>query len=298
MDTGDNGYKILMTENNIGKIGSYAEVLKQRFPAGEASMHSTGATSTGQIGVSQASTYGNIKTRGVKVNHHTTTIGFRSPPKSLRNTDGKKELGNNESQASYANGSAKIGPVPKDTQRSRTVQQDQRPQEKGNLVQAVTRRELPSKLDGMERRFQEQITSLESNNKKLLQEMEGNLEERMDKMLESKLRMILNLVSNSVTNKLTIAMKKMLTDKQVSQSSQDTDETLITQESPQKLDTDNINRERIMTRHTIQDTEKTVTDICYMNSHKSKKIHYIQIRLMIPLQMNLVRNTNDSGDSG
>ena len=204
------GYKLLLVENNIGKVGTYAEALKRRFP------HLTKPEQTDQqrygIPVSKTpSTDANhlvnerrkaegsnernrLQSRASRINvgdnfTDTRTNGGQYNPSLMQSTVCTPDEERHEN--TYAN----------DGNQSTRINTETKQTDLTDIFQ--------KKMDAFDQEWQSKLQEFEEMNSQLMKQVNKKIEDRIDKIMDTKTKEISTEVSNTVTFQLVLAMKKI-----------------------------------------------------------------------------------------
>ena len=234
IENGTTGYRLLMTEGTIGKVGTYAEALKRRFATSNpphtginGSNHQPHKGSKLQHSGQMANTY----SKGTPVSTSTEMQDVDQPGDDTQ----KGALYESHDETSDSTISTRSVRQERINKRSVTDKHT-------TVTTAVDwygehQPVIEKKIESFEQRFQQKINEMEQKNTKFMAQVEKSLEERMEAVLEEKLSGISNFVALKVTEKLAKQINKML-HRKIEPSMTDSlpTEQIITQESPTKTD--------------------------------------------------------------
>jgi len=204
--TGEYHRRVVLNDKTIGKVGSYAEALKQRFPTQQPESTITRARTDYRVD-------GNKPTVGSKTQF--PPLGTKTQTTAINRVVAESIKG-----------------------KVQTTKEKARPDGTGRILPTennIQRTEFTKRLETMEQSFNEKLQAIEENSTSLITQMEQRVTEKMETLMDSKLAYMSMVVANIVTKKLTVSIKKMMHGK----SNPDTlesgmDEVTITQDSPSK----------------------------------------------------------------
>ena len=203
VDKGTQGYKLLLVDNNPGKVGTYAEALKHRFPQ--------------LIDRQQQDLQRSEKTAvtGI-VNEQYTQVGLHKQSRDNSHQGGKVSVGSHGTERMDTTVEDRIKPPKRflshtEIGNHQQVRQnnDQDGQRNNAMQQTDITTVLQKKLEEFDKEWNSKIKEFEEINTQLMTKMNNTIEDRIDDMLDKKIKVISSTVSKSVTTKMVLAMRKI-----------------------------------------------------------------------------------------
>ena len=227
LDTGITGYRLMETEGNNGKIGSYAEVLKRRFPTVE---ENTGTLSNTRIQVSRKDGSPTQKAVTEEMNKQVGATSGGHSTNIRHQRDGTAE----QEKVLQRNERGQINDREEDNSGDETQPSNTDREDVTNNIQ--------EKIQTLERGFNDRLVELEQSNKRLLENIDARIEKQVERALDKKADQISNTIAAMVTRRLMKAITGINTvhkQKQI-QANNQVIENRITQESPLKTRNDDL----------------------------------------------------------
>ena len=205
------GYKLLLVDTITGKVGTYAEALKKRFPH---------LTQTGQIETQRhlpPSSQEKTKAGAVHfrvankasvtkehIAHSDQAPKGKTIAEQIRRTNYQEDRKVSSLLRSTNNAS-----VRKLQERTSTPGVSKAIQMNTDTKQTDITELFKQKMDKFDQEWQAKIKELDTKNAQLMTKVNTTIEKRIDKMLDTKIKEISRTVSNSVTYRMVSAMKKI-----------------------------------------------------------------------------------------
>ena len=252
LDTGATGYRLMATEGSHGKIGSYAEVLKRRFPT-EGDDFGSLPTSSKTI---RSDKYTSMRKEGTELKDKTEGEKDGEGTKNSR----YKKSGINDKNISIQQYNQGHNSPENRTGGAETQNTD---------VERHTTN-IRKEIQLLEKGFNDRLLELEQSNKRLLETMDNRIAKRVEKTMDKKADHISDVTADMVTKRLMKAITGITKGSKHKQIQEDNQASTnrVTQESPMKAgqnDTDmmDVDRATIITEqesYLHKDTTKIIPD--------------------------------------
>ncbi len=183
VDKGTHGYRLLMVDSTTGKVGTYAEALKQRFPQ----------LSDWQQKVPQ--TYVKSATTGIAQKGYTyaASNGPYKQPQDNSQQGGIVSVGpqgperREKTGADSPNATKRISSSVEIGHEEQYIQNRQQYRQRNNAPQQTdTTKVLQQKLEEFDKEWHSKINELEAINTQIMTKMNKTIEDRIDDMLDKK----------------------------------------------------------------------------------------------------------------
>ncbi len=214
-----NGYKLLLVDKIVSKVGSYAEVLKRRFQTNDQSTTSNINKPDVKRKIQTPRNTQVFKDK-VDVGKEHNTKGNERATGSLRKREEVRESTDSQEQGiakrATLRGSSTILEKENLQQAAHTVTKREVHEEQMRLSKELFKeaeQNIEKKIQQMETKFSAQLKEVELQNQTIVTDIEQSVEKRVEAVISMKLREASQMVADTVTYRMINTMNRMMQNK-------------------------------------------------------------------------------------
>ncbi len=205
------GYRLLLVDSTFGKVSTYAEALKKRFPQ----LHNTGTQDPNgtkrtprernpkqvEVQLSRDTPGSWTHTSKESMNEHSVKVSDKHTSLSTRAAKGSDRKSADTGTVLSSQTQEDVIKNTNSRVRNERIYQDGKQPDINTTLQ--------KKLEQFDKEWQQKLQEFDAMNAKITKKLNKTIEDRVDKMLDIKIKQISNTVSTNVTTRIVSAMKKL-----------------------------------------------------------------------------------------